>query len=160
MRLRELAVAIGGELVGDGEVVVTSVTEVGRAVPGALVMVREAHLLSLAEASTASALLLSKDLRAMVKSAVRGKDARLALARAIALLYPVPPAPPGVHPTAVIGGQTIFGTGGFVGPFVVIGEGSRISGGVSNLAGFVRGRQGCRCGGTVLFARRYAHHST
>src|SRR5947208_528452 len=39
MKLRELAVAIGGELVGDGEVVVTSVTEVGRAVPGALVMV-------------------------------------------------------------------------------------------------------------------------
>src|SRR2546430_7287805 len=117
MKLRELAVAIGGELVGDGEVVVTSVTEVGRAVPGALVMVREAHLLSLAEASTASALLLSQDLRAMVKPAVRVKDARLALARAIALLYPAPPAPPGVHPTAVIGGGATVCPGGALGAF-------------------------------------------
>src|SRR5436853_7259119 len=78
----------------------------------------------------------------MVKPAVRVKDARLALARAIALLYPVPPAPPGVHPTAVIGGQTIVGTGGFVGPYVVIGEGSRISDGVTIMAGCVLGRQG------------------
>jgi len=153
MKLRELAVAIGGELVGDGEVVVTSVTEVGRAVPGALVMVREAHLLSLAEASTASALLLSQDLRAMVKPAVRVKDARLALARAIALLYPVPPAPPGVHPTAVIGGQTIVGTGGFVGPYVVIGEGSRISDGVTIMAGCVLGRQVTVGEGTVIYPR-------
>src|SRR5438876_791437 len=152
MKLRELAVAIGGELVGDGEVVVTSVTEVGRAVPGALVMVREAHLLSLAEASTASALLLSQDLRAMVKPAVRVKDARLALARAIALLYPAPPAPPGVHPTAVIGGQTIVGTGGFVGPYVVIGEGSRISDGVTIMAGCGLGRQVTVGRGVVIVA--------
>src|SRR2546430_4022582 len=125
MKLRELAVAIGGELVGDGEVVVTSVTEVGRAVPGALVMVREAHLLSLAEASTASALLLSQDLRAMVKPAVRVKDARLALARAIALLYPAPPAPPGVHPTAVIGGESHVWPGGVCGPIGGVRGGGR-----------------------------------
>src|SRR5205809_3144804 len=119
MKLRELAVAIGGELVGDGEVVVTSVTEVERAVPGALVMVREAHLLSHAEASTASALLLPSDLRSKAKPVVRVTDARLGLVRAIALLHPAPPLAPGTHPTAIIGAQATLGAGAFVGPYVV-----------------------------------------
>src|SRR5256885_14014160 len=83
MKLRDLAAAIGGELLGNGEVEVTSVTDLERAEPGALVMVAESDLLPRAEASAASALLLPQKLRPAAKSAIRAGDVRLALARAI-----------------------------------------------------------------------------
>src|SRR5712692_9682200 len=98
MKLRDLAAAIGGELLGSGEVEVTSVTDLERAAPGALVMVAESDLLPRAEASAASALLLPEKLRPAAKPAVRAGDVRLALARAIALLHPAPPVAPACIP--------------------------------------------------------------
>ena len=160
MKLRELAAAIGGDLAGDGNVEVTHVTEVERAVPGALVMVREVHLLSLAEASTASALLLPSDLQSEAKPVVRVTDARLGLARAIALLHPAPPLAPGTHPTAIIGAQATLGAGAFVGPYVVIGDGSRIGDRAVIMAGCVLGRQVTIGGGSILYPRVVAYDRT
>src|SRR2546428_9556656 len=142
MKLRDLAAAIGGELLGNGEVEVTSVTDLERAEPGALVMVAESDLLPRAEASAASALLLPQKLRPAAKSAIRAGDVRLALARAIALLHPSPPVAAGVHPSVTVGTHATLGAGGFFGPYVVIGDGARIGDRVVIMAGCVLGRQG------------------
>src|SRR3989442_14411413 len=140
MKLRDLAAAIGGELLGNGEVEVTSVTDLERAEPGALVMVAESDLLPRAEASAASALLLPEKLRPAAKSAIRAGDVRLALARAIGLLHPSPPVAAGVHPTVIVGPDATLGAGGFFGPHVVIGDGARIGDPLAIMAGSVPGR--------------------
>src|SRR5256712_8776064 len=141
MKLRDLAAAIGGELLGNGEVEVTSVTDLERTEPGALVMVAESDLLPRAEASAASALLLPQKLRPAAKSAIRAGNVRLALARAIALLHPSPPVAAGVHPTVTVGTHATLGAGGFFGPYVVIGDGARIADRVVIMAGRVPVRQ-------------------
>ena len=109
MKLRDLAAAIDAEVVGDGDVVVTHVAPVESGGPGALVMVREAHYLPQAQAGTATALLLPPDFHPANKPALRARDVRVALARAIGLLHPVAPSSPGIHPTAVIGARTTLG---------------------------------------------------
>src|SRR2546426_7460223 len=153
MKLRDLAAAIGGELLGNGEVEVTSVTDLERAEPGALVMVAESDLLPRAEASAASALLLPQKLRPAAKSAIRAGDVRLALARAIALLHPSPPVAAGVHPSVTVGTHATLGAGGFFGPYVVIGDGARIGDRVVIMAGCVLGRPATLGGASILYPR-------
>ncbi len=160
MKLRDLAAAIGGELVGDGDVEVTHVAEIERAGPGSVVMVRDAHYLPRAEAGAASALLLSSDLHAAGKPVVRLRDARLALARAIALLHPVAPFTPGIHATAVIGGQSALGTGVLVGPYAIVGDGCRIGEGAVIMAGCVLGRRVVVGEDTILYPRVVVYDGT
>src|SRR2546425_9850658 len=141
MKLRDLAAAIGGELLGNGEVEVTSVTDLERTEPGALVMVAESDLLPGAGARAPPPRLRRKRLRPAAKSAIRAGNVRLALARAIALLHPSPPVAAGVHPTVTVGTHATLGAGGFFGPYVVIGDGARIGDRVVIMAGCVLGRQ-------------------
>jgi len=160
MKLRDLAAAIGGELLGNGEVEVTSVTDLERAEPGALVMVAESDLLPRAEASAASALLLPQKLRPAAKSAIRAGDVRLALARAIALLHPSPPVAAGVHPSVTVGTHATLGAGGFFGPYVVIGDGARIGDRVVIMAGCVLGRQVTIGDESILYPRVVVYDRT
>ncbi len=126
MKLRELAEIVGGEVVGDGDVEVTSVAEPAHAGPGALVMVRIHRDLAVAEDSGATALLLPDRFRPTRLPAIVASDLRLAFARALGRLHPAPAVPPGVHPTAVIGGGVTLGAGVAIGPHTVIGDGSVI----------------------------------
>lgn len=160
MKLHELAAAIGGTVAGNGEVEVTEVAEVGRAGPGALVMVREARHLPHAESSAASALLLPDGLPASVKPAVRAADVRVAFARAIGLLHPASPITPGIHPTAVIGDKSHLGKAVFIGPHVALGDGCALGEGVVIMAGCVLGRQVTVGDGSVLYPRVVVYDRT
>lgn len=153
MKLRDLADAIGGEVVGDGEVEIWRVAEIERADPGAIVMVAEAHHLARAEASGASALLLPATLMPSRLPAVRAPNLRLALARAITLLHPSVPVPAGIHPTAVVGQGTQLGDGVMLGPYAAIGEMCKIGDGVAVYAGSVIGREVTIGNRTVLYPR-------
>ena len=55
----------------------------------------------------------------------------LAFAHAIALFYSPPPAPPGVHPTAVLGQRVRLGKGVSVGAFSVLGDGVAVGDGTT-----------------------------
>src|SRR3989442_7984550 len=160
MKLRDLAAAIGGELLGNGEVEVTSVTDLERTAPGAVVMVAEWDFLPRAEASAACALLRPEKLRPAAKSAIRAGNVRLALARAIALLHPSPPVAAGVHPTVTVGTHATLGAGGFFGPYVVIGDGARIGDRVVIMAGCVLGRQVTIGDESILYPRAAVYDRT
>jgi len=160
MKLHELAAAIGGVLDGDGDVEVTHVAEAERAGPGSVVVVRDAHHLARAEAGEASALVLSGDLRATGKPAVRVRDARLALAQAIGLLHPAVPHPAGIHPTALLGQRVGLGAGVFVGPYAVIGDECRIGDGAAIMAGCVLGRRVVVGEETVVYPRVVVYDHT
>ncbi len=160
MKLRDLAKAIGAELVGDGEVEVTHVAAIESGGPGALVMVSDARHLSQAQAGTASAVLLAPDLQLSGKPALRVRDVRLALARVIGLLHRATPPVPGIHPTAVIGGQTTIGADVTVGSYATVGEGCRIGDGVVIMAGCVVGRRVTVGEATILYPQVVVYDGT
>ncbi len=141
MKLSALARALGGEVVGSGDVDVTGLAEPDRARPGMIVMVREARDLPHAEASEASALLLPQTLSSARKPAIRTPNVRVAFARMIALLSPEPPTAAGIHPTAVLGQGTTLGPDCSIGPYVVIGDGCTLGAGVVVHASSTIGRQ-------------------
>ena len=151
MKLRDLAAAIGAELVGDGEVEVTHVAAIESGGPGALVMVSDTRHLLQAQAGTASAVLLPEALQLSGKPALRVRNVRLALARVINLLHRVTPPAPGIHPTAVMGAQTKIGADVTVGPYAAVGDGCRIGDRVVIMAGCVVGRRVIVGEATVLY---------
>ncbi|HEY3248543.1 MAG TPA: UDP-3-O-(3-hydroxymyristoyl)glucosamine N-acyltransferase [bacterium] len=126
MKLRELAEVVGGRVVGDGDVEITSVSESARASAGALVMIRNKKDLAAAEASGASALLLSERMASRALPAIVAPNLRLAFALAIRRLHPSTPPAVGVHPTAVLGAGVAVGRGAAIGPHVVVGDGAVI----------------------------------
>lgn len=79
----------------------------------------------------------------------------LAFSRVAAIFHPAPAAPPGIHPTAVLGADVEVGPGCHVGPYAVIGEGARLG------AGCVIGPHAVVGAGVVLgdFCRLHAHAS-
>jgi UDP-3-O-[3-hydroxymyristoyl] glucosamine N-acyltransferase len=160
MRLQDLAVAIGAVLDGDGTVEVTAVAEPERAVAGALVMVRDLRRLPDAERGPAAALLLPLDAPPSRKPAVRAPDPRLALARALAVLYPWPRPPGGVHPTAQVAASARLGRGVHVGAYCVIGEDTALGDGVVVMEGCVLGRQVTVGDDTRLYPRVVVYDRT
>ena len=160
MKLRDLAAAIGAEVVGDGEAVVTHVAALESGGPGALVMVSDVRHLPQGQAGTAAALLLPPDLNPANKPALRVRDVRVALARAISLLHPAAPAVPGIHPTAVIGARTALGADVTGGPYVGVGDDCRIGERAVLRAGCVVGGR-VRIGeGTILYPRVVVYDAT
>ncbi|MGH2348946.1 MAG: LpxD N-terminal domain-containing protein, partial [bacterium] len=103
MKLRDLASMVGGQVVGDGDIEVTSIAEPDRAGPGTLVMARRRRELEAAARGGAAAVLLPEDVPPARLPAVVVPNVRLAFALAIGRLHPAPPIAPGVHPSAVLG---------------------------------------------------------
>ncbi len=118
--LRELAHALGGETVGDGSVEVTGVASIETARPGDLVRVDTPHYLEEAERGAGTALLIGPAVGSCAKPAIRVPNARLAFAKALELFAPPEAAPPGVHPTAVLGRDLSIGANCSIGPHVVL----------------------------------------
>jgi len=128
MRLRELAAAIGGELVGgEGDAEVAGVAGVENAAPGHIVYAEDARRLAVAEASPALAVIAPRGASSGSKPLLLVPNPRLAYARALGLFAPSLRVAPGVHPTAVVGEHVTLGHEVAVGAQVVIGEGARIA---------------------------------
>lgn len=151
MKLAVLASALGGEIVGDGNVEVRTVTDPQGAVAGSIVMARDARTLAAAETTEATALLVPMTLSSSRKPLIRSRNLRVAFARMIALLHPDPPAVPGVHPTAVIGRGTILGPDCMIGPYVVIGDGTTVGARVVIHAGGSIGARVTIGDGTIIY---------
>jgi UDP-3-O-[3-hydroxymyristoyl] glucosamine N-acyltransferase len=127
MKLRELAEAVGAELVGgelDAEVV--GVTGLENAAPGHIAYVEDQRRLQRAEMTAALALIAPRGLNSHVKPLLLVSNPRLAYARALALFAPPARAAAGIHPTAVVGAGVTLGKEVAVGAHVAIGEGTRI----------------------------------
>jgi UDP-3-O-[3-hydroxymyristoyl] glucosamine N-acyltransferase len=120
---------VGGRLLGDGEVVVTSVGPIDRAGPGALTLaVSPRYAAALATCRAAAALVppALADAPAGPGARVVVADPYGAMVRVIRRLFPPAERSPTIDPTARIGAGTELGTGVSLGPFVVLGPGVRL----------------------------------
>jgi UDP-3-O-[3-hydroxymyristoyl] glucosamine N-acyltransferase len=120
---------VGGRLLGDGGIIVSSVGPIDRAGPGALTMAVSPRYAGALAGSTASAVLVPLALA----EATAGPPARVvvpdpygAMVRIIRRLFPPTESPSGIDPTARIGAGTELGADVTIGPQAVIGRGVRL----------------------------------
>ena len=122
--LGELAQIVGGELAGDPGLAIRGVAGLEEAGPGDLSLVSSPRHLAAAEASRASAFIVSVDLALPGRPVIRVRVPHLAVAALLALLYPDADPAPGIHPTAVVADGAEVAADATVLAFAVVGTGS------------------------------------
>ena len=174
MNLRDIAVLVQGELVGNGETEIIDVMKIEEAVEGTITFLANPRYQKFLESTHASAVIIpnSVDVVAIRREKplafVKVSDPYLSFLRLLVHFHPpVPPLAPGIHPTAIISHSAVVGKDIAIGAYVVIGERCRIGDGSVILHGTVIGddvhvgaqslfyanvsvREGCRIGDRVI----------
>src|SRR6516164_6112948 len=121
----EIARQLQGELSGDGSITLKGFSPADRAQPGDLTFAENADYFARAEQSAASAIIVDGSFTSK-KVLIRVANARVAFAKVLALFFPEPVLPAGIHPTAVIAASAQVDPTVHVGPHCVVGEKVRI----------------------------------
>jgi len=129
MRLSELAARLDCQLEGGPDVAITGVAALEDATAADLALCAGGRYLDALAGTRAGAVIVPLVSPAPPCPALRSAQPYLAFARALALLSPASPAPPGVHPAAVVAASAVLGQGVSIGPCAVIGERVRIGDG-------------------------------
>ena len=123
---QELAEAVGALLEGDSSIEVTGVAAPERASSADLIFVDAAKHTLRAEASLARCVVVGQGISVAGKTLLRAKEAKVAFAKAAALLREPSLIAKGVHATAVIAPLAKIAPSASVGPYAVIGEDAHI----------------------------------
>lgn len=119
--LKEIAAFVGGEVVGDSQVVISGVSGIKEAKKGDITFLSSRHYMPLIETTQASAIITFFDIGTASKPIVKTKDPSLAFGQVVSLFHPAPiKHPQGIHPTAVISKNAKLGAGVCVGAHAVI----------------------------------------
>ena len=159
-----LAEKLHGEVIGDGSVLLAGFTSAERARAGDLTFAEKDSYFAAAEASAASAILVSGPFTSTAKVIIRTPNARVAAAQALALFFPADEPAPGIDPGASIATTARIDTTAHIGPGCVIAAGVTI-GARSVLAGGNHIGRDCRIGDdarlfphVVLYPRTQVGH--
>lgn len=131
LRLADVARAVGGTVVGDGEALVGAIASLDRAVPGDLSFLASGKYAALFTDTRATAVLITPELAETPSACAnriivaRPQEAILAL---LPRFYKMPARPfTGVHPTAVVHPTASVDPDVCIEPFVVVGPGASIA---------------------------------
>jgi UDP-3-O-[3-hydroxymyristoyl] glucosamine N-acyltransferase len=125
--LAELAARFGGELLGDGTVLIRQVAPLARAEAGEIGFVSQSKYLSQLVDTRASAVILPLDAQdATQLPRILTANPYLYFARVSALLNPPVLPPAGIHPSAVVDADAVVAADASIGPGAVIGRAARI----------------------------------
>jgi UDP-3-O-[3-hydroxymyristoyl] glucosamine N-acyltransferase len=122
----EIARHLGGEVLGDAALVLKGFAPAERAQSGDLTFAENENYFARAEESAASAIIVSGSFTSRGKTLIRVPNARIAFAKALALFFPEPAFPPGVHATAIVSPTAQVDPSAYLGPYCVVGEQVRI----------------------------------
>jgi UDP-3-O-[3-hydroxymyristoyl] glucosamine N-acyltransferase len=125
----EIAHHLQGEVFGDAQTPLKSFALADLAQPGDLTFAENEEFFARAEQSAASAIIVTGMPTSSVKVLIRVANARVAFAKALALFFPEPTRPPGIHPSAVVPSSAQVDPTAYIGPNCVIGERARIGAG-------------------------------
>jgi UDP-3-O-[3-hydroxymyristoyl] glucosamine N-acyltransferase len=127
----ELAERFGLAFHGDGNRSIDGVGTLGGAGPGQLSFLSNSKYAAQLAATRAGVVVLAVEhLAACPTAALVAPDPYVAYARIAALFAPVPLAPPGIHPSAVVAASAHVSAQASIGPLCVIGERVHIEDGV------------------------------
>lgn len=147
--VRELAEAVRGEVVGDGDLVIHAAAPLHEAKDGDITFVEHEKYLTRWHASTAAAAVVSRDFPVNGKTVIRVQEPLPAFIMVVEKLHPRKESSVlGIHPSAVVHPSAKLGPDVSIGPHAVIGEGCEIGARCTILTGVVIGDQ-CRLGDDV-----------
>ena len=118
----EIAKHLQGEVLGDGNAVLNSFAPAEHAKPGDLTFAENEDFFARAEESTATAIIADQRFSSTKKILIRVVNARIAFAKALALFFPEPVKPAGIHPSSVIAASAKVDPTAHVGPHCTVGE--------------------------------------
>ena len=151
MRVRELAEWLGATYEGDGEKELTGVAALETAGASEVAFVGNRKADKQAQGSAAGCLLVPLEWPTpSYRTVIRVAEPRTAFARVMSRFYPTAELNPGVHATAVVGGNVQMGALVYIGPHAVVGDGSRLGVATSIGAGCVVGKRVVLGEGCVL----------
>lgn len=139
MKVREIAQFLNGELVGDGAVEISSVSDISLAMEGQIAFYEKDEPLTDTHASCVilgeSATPRAETGRLVSASLIVVSNPKLAFAKIATLLHPPKRREPEIHHSAIISDSAKIGATAFIGAFVTIGENSNIGKGSQLRAG-------------------------
>ena len=122
----QLATQLGGEIIGDGSVVLTGLAPADAARAGDLTFAEKESYLAAAEASAATAILVPAGFNSATKTLIRVANPRVAMAKALPLFFPADAPSPGIDSTAKIAATAEIDPSAHIGPGCVIGDDVKI----------------------------------
>lgn len=152
LTIKQIAEYLGAEYRGDGDTIISGVSEIETAGPGDLIFADSPKYLSRIVESKCGAALISKSTLNNPPPGINlilVEDVRASLLKLLELVEPPRVFEPGIHPTAYIAGSVQLGLNIHIGPNVRIGEDCVIEAGVALLSGVYIG-DGCKVGASTL----------
>ena len=122
LTVAELAKHLAGEVSGDATVMLTGFSMIDRAKAGELTFAETAEYFAAAEASAATAIICDQKAASDKKILIRVANPRVAFAKALAIFFPEPQFPAGIHPSTVIAASAQIDPSAHIGPHCTIGE--------------------------------------
>ena len=122
MKLRDIAAALGCELIGDGELEIRGVAGLELAGPDQVTFLANPRYAHKVKHTRAGAILVSEPVRGVPIACLISSNPYLDFARTLELFYRPPRPPPGIHPLAAVAPSARIGEGASIGPFAVVGE--------------------------------------
>jgi len=134
--LKEVVEIIGGEIVGNPDVVITGVCGIKEAKPGDLTFIANPKYLCLMNHTQASAIITYKEVKDAPKPIIRTENPSLAFAKMVSLSAPNEVKRlQGIHPSAVLGNNVELGEDVAIQAYVVIEDDVKIGNGTIIYAG-------------------------
>lgn len=122
--LKEIAEAVDGEVLGDDSLVIQGVSGIKEAKSGEIAFLANPKYASLVEATSASAIITSRNVKLAKKPIIRTENPSLAFAKVVSLFSPTKDRRPcGIHSTAVIGKDVKLGRDVAVQAYCVVEDG-------------------------------------
>lgn len=127
--LKEIAEIVGGELIGDGKILITGLNSIETAKGGDLTFADEKHI-EAAKNSAASAVIISKNFSGEIpKNSIKAENSKFAFAKLMEIFKPQIKIPAGISDKAFIGKNTKISSTAKIMAFAVIDDGAEISDG-------------------------------
>jgi UDP-3-O-[3-hydroxymyristoyl] glucosamine N-acyltransferase len=125
--LKEIAKLVGGELSGDGNIVITGVAGIEDAQEGDISFLANRKYLPFLEKTRASAVIVGRDVESGSRTVIRADNPSLAFTEIVSFILPsVIKHPSGIHASAVVAKSAKIGKNAGIGACAVIDEGVSI----------------------------------
>jgi len=141
LSLRQIAELVGGEVVGDADVMIERVAPITRAQPGEITFVSNSRYTPYARSTKASAIIVAPDLKNLRRNLIVTPNPYLAYQKTVGVLMEEKrERVVGIHPAAVVARTATIGKEPEIGPCVVIEDGAEIGDRVTIRPGVFIGR--------------------